>query len=60
MDKNDTDDAGDFAWANVFGNTIDEVPVRSATSSKYYYAHNYLYSPVAVVIMGMEDANEKY
>ncbi len=42
--------AGSLAWANVFGNTIDEVLVRSATSSKYYFVHNHLYSPVAVMV----------
>ncbi len=52
--------AGSFAWANVFGNYIDEVLVRSATSSKYYYAHNHLYSPVAVMDFTAGTVLERY
>ena len=52
--------AGSFAWANVFGNYIDEVLVRSSTSSKYYYAHNHLYSPVAVMDFTAGTVLERY
>jgi RHS repeat-associated protein len=52
--------AGSFAWANVFGNYIDEVLVRSATSSKYYYAHNHLYGPVAVMDFTAGTVLERY
>ncbi|NLH17795.1 MAG: hypothetical protein GX455_14555, partial [Phycisphaerae bacterium] len=40
---------GSFAWVNVFGNYIDEVLVRAGNYDTYYYAHNHLYSPVAVM-----------
>ncbi len=54
------DDAGDFAWANIFGNYIDEVLVRAGNDDVYYYAHNHLYSPVAVMDFDAGTVLERY
>jgi RHS repeat-associated protein len=45
---------------NIRVSYIDEVLVRSATSTKYYYAHNHLYSPVAVMDFTAGTVLERY
>ncbi len=54
------DDAGDFAWGNIFGNYIDEalafvIPAQAGIQT-YYFLHDHLYSPA--VLIGYDEENE--
>jgi len=43
------DDSGSFQRLYVYGNYIDEVLLMQAAGSNYYYVHDHLYSPAALV-----------
>jgi len=52
----ETNQSGNIQRSYTYGNYLDEVLIKSEDSAEIYYAHNHLYSPVAL----MEDDGDVF